>query len=238
MKISIVIPAYNEEERIVNGIREVQKYLAKKPWEHEIIVVDDGSKDKTAALVKEMMQKDKRVKLFRNVPNRGKGYSVRRGMLAAKGDYVLFTDADMSTPMRELDEFLKHMAEYDIAIGSRNLAQSRIMIKQPKFRQMLGKTFPFIVRTLLRLPIKDTQCGFKLFSRKAANDVFSRQRLERFAFDAEVLFIALRLGLRIKELPVEWTNDPRSKVRVFRDSFRMLRDVVRVWRNAAAGRYR
>ncbi|MEM4247536.1 MAG: glycosyltransferase family 2 protein [Candidatus Woesearchaeota archaeon] len=237
MKISVVIPAYNEEKRLPNALKQVQNYLKRKNWDYEILVVDDGSRDRTKNIVKAAMKNNRRIKLLEHGPNRGKGYSVRQGMLSAKGDWLLFTDADMSAPMREFDKFLKYMKDYDIIIGSRNLAQSQITIKQPKFRQLAGKTFPFVVRVLLALPIKDTQCGFKLFSKKVAKDVFSKQRLERWAFDAEILFIAYQCGYRIKEVPVEWANDPASKLRFFRDSWRMFCEILRVRKNAFLGYY-
>jgi dolichyl-phosphate beta-glucosyltransferase len=237
MKISVVIPAYNEEKRLPNALRQVQRHLDRKGGDYEILVVNDGSRDSTQKVVKEAMQKNKRIKLLENGRNRGKGYTVRHGMQKAKGDWVLFTDADMSTPIRELDRFMEHTKDHEIIIGSRNLSQSQITVKQPKFRQLAGKTFPFVVRVLLALPIKDTQCGFKLFSRKAAKELSSMQRLERWAFDAELLFIANRRGYKIREVPVEWANDPASKLNIVGDSWRMFCEILRVRKNAALGYY-
>ncbi len=237
MNISIVIPVYNEENRINKTLDKIRHFLSNHRLSDEVIIVDDGSTDATYTIVSDYAKRNKNVRIIRNDQNKGKGFSVKRGVLAATGDTILFTDADLSTPIEELKIFLPHLNKHDIVIASRGLERSRIIVKQPKFRQLLGKIFPFIVQLLLRLNIKDTQCGFKLFRAAAAKEIFSRQRLDGFAFDAEVLFVAKKLGYRIKEIPVEWANVGGSKVKVIRDPFLMLFDVFRVWTYGILGAY-
>jgi len=183
LSISVVIPAYNEEKRIGRTLKAIQKYLDKKKHDYEIIVVDDGSNDKTIEVAKSFSSKNKRIKILKNKENRGKGYSVKTGMLAAKKKYVLFSDADLSTPIEELEKFSKFKEKYDIIIASRALKQSNIKESQPFYRVLMGKTFNLIVNLVLFLGIHDTQCGFKLFSRKSAQEIFKKQTFERFSFD-------------------------------------------------------
>ncbi len=233
--ISIVIPAYNEEKRINKTIQLILKYLKKRGFDYEIVVVDDGSKDKTIQTVSQI--KENNLTILKNIPNRGKGYTVRRGMLEAKKDLILFTDADNSTPIEELDNFLKYINNYDIIIASRNMKESDIKIKQPLIRSTLGKIFPLLVKLIAVKGIKDTQCGFKLFKKEAAKKIFEKQTMERFAFDVEILYIARKYKLNIKELPVVWINDEGSKVDPIKDSISMFLDLLKVKVNDWKGLY-
>jgi dolichyl-phosphate beta-glucosyltransferase len=238
MHISVVIPAYNEEQRLPKTLQSIVRYLEKKKHEYEIIVVNDGSKDKTAAVVQTFAKKNSRVRLLNNPHNLGKGGTVRRGMLAAKKEWVLFTDADNSTSIEMLDRMQPFLKDHDIIIGSRNVKTSDIAIKQGWFRKTAGKTFPLIVRLLLVRGIKDTQCGFKLFRRSIVKDLCSRQQLSGWAFDAELLYLAQKDELRIKEIGIVWKNDASSKLHFVRDSYRMFRDVLKIKMNDWRGRYR
>jgi len=225
--LSIAIPAYNEEKRIGKTLERVRKFLAAKNYEWEIIVVDDGSRDKTAEAAAGL--NDGRISVIRNSSNRGKGYAVRRGVLDAAGEVVLFSDADLSTPIEELDRMLVWMDRgYDVVIGSRAAAGAFIELYQPWYRVALGKAFNLLVRAFLLDGFEDTQCGFKCFRREAGRAVFSRTRINGFAFDVEALLIARRLGCRIKEMPVRWRNSPESKVSVVGGSLGIFTDLVRI----------
>lgn len=224
--LSIVIPAYNEERRIGGTLESIARYLHRKPYRAEVIVVDDGSSDATVSVARKAPGSPA---ILCNEQNRGKGYSVRRGALEAAGEVVLFSDADLSTPIEEaekLDEALRQGA--DVAIGSRALPASDIQIHQPFYRERMGKTFNLLVRLFVFPGISDTQCGFKAFRREAAREVFSRQTLPGFAFDVEILYIARRLGYTVREVPVIWRNSPETKVGALRDSIRMFSDILKV----------
>jgi dolichyl-phosphate beta-glucosyltransferase len=228
MDLSIIIPAYNEEKRIAPTIARIKEYLLQQSqisnW--EILVIDDGSKDSTRKIVEEAIAKDARIKINPLRQNRGKGFSVREGALLSRYDTVLFSDADLSTPIEELDRFIPKMPEYDIIIGSRALQESNIEKHQPFYREFIGKSFNKLVRLITGLKIHDTQCGFKLF--KNCRSIFERQKIERFSFDVELLYLAHREGKKILEMPVTWINDERSKVSAVKDSYRMFRDLIRI----------
>ena len=233
--LSIIIPAYNEETRLPNTLLAITNYLAQGHWEFaEIVVVDDGSRDRTVEVAESYAANGVPVRVLRNPGNRGKGYSVRRGMLDAKGEWMLLTDADLSTPIEELDK-LWHSLEYEpaeIAIGSRALNRSLIGTHQTAFREKSGQFFNWCMRRILKLRFADTQCGFKLFRADAARELFRRQKLQRFGFDAEVLFIGRKLGCSILEIPVRWNNVEGSKVGLMGGATAFL-DLVRVrWYNA------
>jgi dolichyl-phosphate beta-glucosyltransferase len=238
--LSIIIPAYNEETRLPSTLRTVTAWLAARQWGFcEVIVVDDGSRDRTAAVAEEFTKNVPCLRVVRYPGNRGKGYAVRTGMLEAKGEWVLFSDADLSSPIEEFDK-LSAAADRDsaaIAIGSRALDRSLIGVHQPLFRERAGQIYNLAMRTALRLDLADTQCGFKLYRRDAARAVFSRQKLERFSFDAEVLFIARKLGFRITEIPVRWNNVEGTKVGMFNGAQSFL-DLITIRVNAARGDYR
>ncbi|APG25734.1 dolichyl-phosphate beta-glucosyltransferase [Syntrophotalea acetylenica] len=236
--ISIVVPAYNEEKRLQLTLpalfNQIKEYFSR----FEIVVVDDGSTDRTADIVMSFARKHERVRLIRYEQNRGKGCAVRTGVLAAKGDLILFSDADLSTAFEEvlkLREALETGA--DVAIGSRATRQTVIEKRQPLYRVVMGKTFNKFVQLLATPGIFDTQCGFKLFTRAAAMDLFRDCRIDGFGFDVEVLFLARKRGLVIREIGVRWLNSPDSKVHPVIDSARMLRDLLVIRRNALRGDY-
>jgi glycosyltransferase involved in cell wall biosynthesis len=232
--LSIIIPAYNEAKRIPASLVKVREYLSTARWEFaEVVVVDDGSTDDTVQVAR-----DAGVRVLQNPGNRGKGYSVKHGMLEARGEWALFTDADLSSPIGELEK-LWSAAERDgaqIAVGSRAVDRSLVGVHQPMLREATGRVFNVAMRLVTGLPFKDTQCGFKLVQTSAGREVFSRQRLDGFGFDVEVLFIARRLGLRAVEVPVRWDNVEGTKVSLLL-GFTAFLDLLRVRRNALLGKY-
>jgi len=238
--ISIIVPAYNEQSRLPDTIRRIEDYLSQADWEfHEIIVVDDGSTDATADCAEEFARMNSNVRVLRNPGNRGKGFAVRHGMLEARGEWRLFSDADLSAPIEEIEK-LWCAVDRDkalIAIGSRALDRSLIGVHQPGFRETAGKFFNAVMRIAIGLKISDTQCGFKLFRGDVAKELFSRQRLERFGFDVEVLFIADLRGYRIAEVPVRWNHVEGSKVSVF-NGLQAFLELAEIWANTIWGRYR
>lgn len=234
--ISIIIPAFNEEKRIKKTLDAIIKYLNVKKFDYEIIVVDDGSKDNTVKIVKSFT--DKKVRYLSNKVNQGKGASVRKGILAATKELVLFSDSDLATPIEELTNFLGLIDKgHDIVIGSRNLKDSDVKVEQPKYRELLGKAFPFLVNIITIGGFKDTQCGFKLFRINAAQKIANLQTLNRFSFDVEMLFIAKKLGLKIKEVPVIWMDQKESKVNPLKDAPKMLLDLFKIRYNDLIGKY-
>lgn len=239
--ISIVIPAYNEEKRLPTTLDSVLAFVNGREWDDiEVLVVDDGSKDQTAELIGEYARRHPQVRLLKNPGNRGKGYSVRHGMLEARGEWRLFSDADLSAPIEELPKLFEaaQRTGYEVAIGSRALDRSLIGIHQSKFRETAGRFFNVLVQAGTGLRLWDTQCGFKLFRGDVAEQVFRRQRIERFGFDVEVLFIARKLGYRIAEVPVRWNHVEGTKVSMFSDSADMFLDICRVRMNQVRGQYR
>jgi len=237
--LSIIIPAYNEEARLPSTLLAITKFLAGSEWSPaEILVVDDGSSDRTAQVAGEFAATGCPVRVLRNPGNCGKGYSVRRGMLQGKGDWLLFTDADLSTPINELHKLWSALAEGQaaVAIGSRALDRSLIGVRQPLFRERAGQLFNWCMQRLLRLPLCDTQCGFKLFRRDAARAIFERQTLDRFSFDAEALFLARKLGYPVREVPVRWNDVLGSKVSLLSGA-RGFADLLRVRLNDLLGIY-
>lgn len=238
-KYSIVIPAYNERARIIATLESVVNTVRAEHWDAEVIVVNDGSTDETAALVLAFAQKAPEVKLMQNPRNCGKGYSVRSGLLHAQGEIVMFTDADLSAPIDEANRLFAAIEQEgaDIAIGSRWLATSRQTHRQPLYRQFFGRCFNALTRMIMRLPFADTQCGFKAFTRSAAQTIFQLQTIERWGFDPEILFIARKRGYRIREVPVSWAHDARSRISYLRDGLQMLKELAIVRWNALLGRY-
>lgn len=238
----MVIPAFNEERRLPSSLDAVLSYLTEKRNEMtaEVLVVNDGSTDGTSAVTQSFAGREIPVRLLNNPGNRGKGYSVRHGMLEAKGDWVLFSDADLSAPIAELDKLLAAARndDYQIVIGSRALDRSLIGVHQSTLREWAGRLFNLIMRAIIGLPFWDTQCGFKLYSGAAAREIFRRQRIDGFGFDAEALFIGRKLGYRILEVPVRWNHVEGTKVRMTRDSVNMFFDLARTRWNQLRGRYR
>ena len=242
--LSIIVPAYNEERRLPDALERIGAYLAEKGLDAELIVVDDGSRDGTARIVEEArlpgLSAAGRLRLIRNRGNRGKGHSVRRGVLDARGIWVLFTDSDLSTPIEDFEKLYKRATAggHDIVIGSRGLPDSNIELYQPFHRVFMGQTFNRIVRLMTGLPFRDTQCGFKLMARERVRSLFERMVVDRFAFDVELLFLAHRAGLSVAEEPITWRDSPRSKVGLLGDPLNMLRDVWKIRRRFARGLYR
>lgn len=240
-ELSIVIPAYNEEKRLPRTLAQLRGYFAREQWaatDLEILVVDDGSIDGTVKVVEEWARQMPSLRVVRNAENRGKGYSVRHGMLEARGRIALFTDADLSSPIEESPKLLAAIAAgNDVAIGSRALDRSLIEIHQSPYRELAGIIFNGFVRLFTGLPFHDTQCGFKAFVREPSRVIFEQQRIEGFGFDPEVLFLAKRHGLRSAEVPVRWAHDPATKVHVIRDSLLMFGDLVYIRWNWLLGRY-
>ena len=235
---SIVIPAYNEAARIGNALQSVVACVRKRGWHAEIVVVDDGSRDQTAEIVRAFAKDHPEVRLLQNPGNHGKGYSVRNGILHSLGEVVMFTDADLSSPIEEADGlFAAIAAGADIAIGSRWLESSRQTIRQPFYRQFFGRCFNGVTRFIMGLPYADTQCGFKAFTRAAAQTIFQLQTIERWGFDPEILFIARKRGFRVEEVPVSWAHDERTRISYLKDGTRMLQDIAIVRWNAILGRY-
>lgn len=227
-KLTVVIPAYNEAERIGPTLDRVIAWLAEHVRDYEVVVVDDGSTDNTTEVVARRMLHSHRVRILRNPGNRGKGWSVRRGMLEGEGDHLLMTDADLSTPIEELRHLAPLISEHDVVIGSRATQGARILRHQPVYREWMGKVFNRMVQAVVLPGISDTQCGFKLFRQEVARDVFSRVTTPGFGFDVEALYVARRLGYTIAEVPVVWIDDPATRVNAVRDSARMAADLVRI----------
>jgi len=239
LNYSFIIPAYNESERLRTSLPKVLDYIRQRRYSAEVIVVNDGSTDDTAAVVRRFAATHPEVRLLENPGNRGKGYSVRNGMLNGHGDILLFTDADLSSPIYETDKLFLAIAEgADIAIGSRWLQRELQTERQPWYRQLYGRLFNFGLKIVLGLPYRDTQCGFKVFSRAAVRTILTRQHIERWGFDPELLFLAAKFKLRTVEVPVEWAHDHRSRINPLRDGVNMGLEMLKIRLNDIRGRYR
>lgn len=229
--LSVVIPAYNEALRLRPTLEKIVAYLRARDFTAEIVVVDDGSSDGTGDLAREVLAGQATYRILRNEPNRGKALSVKRGLLEGHGQVVLFSDADLSTPIEEADKLLAEMRNgADVAIASRQLPGSKLAVHQPWYREIGGRAFGKLNQLVLLPGIPDSQCGFKAFTREAAHAILAHQKLTGWAFDAELLYIARRLGLQIAQVPVTWINDPNSKVKMLTDGMKMVRDLLRVKR--------
>jgi len=231
--LSIVIPAYNESKRIEASIRDLVSFFKSAQYDLEICMVIEKSTDGTADMAKRLVEHEPHFKILANSVQKGKGYAVRTGMLSARGQIVFFMDLDLSTPLAEVFSFLGHFQsnpDTDIIIGSRQHAKSQIIKKQHPLRQKMGQTFNFLVQLFAVKGITDTQCGFKAFRQRTIQPIFTRQKIEGFSFDVEILLIAQKLGYKIDVLPVRWVNSPDSKVRIVRDSIKMFFDLLRMRR--------
>jgi dolichyl-phosphate beta-glucosyltransferase len=237
-KYSIIIPAYNESARLGSTLDRVLSYVSSERWDAEVIVVNDGSRDNTPDLVREYGRKHPYLRLLENPGNRGKGYSVRNGMLNASGELLLFSDADLSSPIEEAPKlFAAIHAGADVAIGSRWLRPELQTQRQSLLRQFYGRAFNVALRILLGLNLKDTQCGFKAFTRDAARKIFPQQQIERWGFDPELLYLARRLKMKIAEIPVAWAHVEGTRISPLRDGLRMFGEVLRIRWNAMTGKY-
>jgi len=226
--LSVVVPVYNEEVRIRKTLSKLTGYLDRRFPQSEILVVNDGSTDKTSEILEEI--EDKLLRVLSNKKNHGKGYAVRQGVLAAKGNIIFFTDADMSTPAQEIGRFMKLMEKekVDILIGSRSVKGTKLKIRQPCYRQNMGKIFNWFVKRLTGLPFEDTQCGFKAFRRAAAEALFKQAKQNGFVFDVELLLLAQRQKMQVREVPVTWVNSPKSRVSPITDSVRMFGQLLEI----------
>lgn len=237
-RLSIVIPAYNESARIEATLARVLECVETRHWDAEILVVDDGSTDNTVAIVQQWMARHPQLHLVKNPGNRGKGYSVRNGLLQSAGDIVMFTDADLSAPIEEATRLLEAIdAGADVAIGSRWLDKQKQTVHQPIYRRFFGRCFNWVTRRIIGLPFKDTQCGFKAFRRDAAQVIFRLQTIERWGFDPEILYIARKLKFTIIEVPVTWGHDERSRISYLKDGMKMLEEMAEIRTNSLRGRY-
>lgn len=235
---SIVIPAYNESARLGASLEKVLAYVHQQRWDAEIIVVNDGSRDNTADIVRQFAAKDPMVKLLDNPGNRGKGYSVRSGMLLAQGRVILFSDADLSAPIEEAPKLLRALeAGADIAIGSRWLRAETQTQRQPLHRQLFGRIFNLLLRMSLGLQFADTQCGFKAFKRAAAQAIFPLQKIERWGFDPEILFLARKMGFKVEEVPVAWGHSGGARINPIVDGAKMFQEMLRVRWYSVSGEY-
>ncbi len=237
--LSLVIPAFNEDRRIGQSLERILSFFRAQSYPFEIIVVDDGSTDRTVEVVRGFAASDPRLRVEPQPQNRGKGEAIRKGMLLAGGKYLFFSDADLSVPIEAVPDFLSRLeAGYDVAVGSRRIAGAVIEVHQPIHRELMGKVFTRLSNLILGLKLKDFTCGFKAFRRDAARELFSRQRLGGWSFDSEILYLAKSKGYRIAEVPVVWRNDEATKVRLGRDVVRSFVDLWNIRINHALGKYR
>lgn len=232
MYLSIIIPSYNEEKRIGSTLEKIESYMDRKGFNYEVLVVDDGSTDQTKSVAIESgLAQNGRLGVLRNEENTGKGFSVKKGVMEANGEYIMFTDADLSTPIDEFDKLLNSVKSgADIAVGSRSVSTSKVAVRQPFYRQTMGKIFNLLIRLILGEDFKDTQCGFKLFKGNIAKSLFRDLTTKGFAFDTELLFLARRRGFKVEEIGVVWKNSPHSTVHPMLSSLQMLWDILRVRR--------
>ncbi len=236
--ISVIIPTYNEERRIGKTLAELRKFLDRQTFSYEVLVVDDGSTDITNKIVDTIARDWPQLKLLSNSVNRGKGAVVREGVLSARGQHILFADADNATPIEQIAKLLPYIEQYPVVIGSRHCPGAKIHIPQARHRAILSRLSNLLIRWLAVPGVYDTQCGFKLFQRLPAQEIFSRVTISRFGFDFEALAIARYLGYPFKEVGIDWYNDSASKVRAGRDALRTLRDLLKVKWNLLRGSYR
>lgn len=226
--LAVIVPAYNEASRIAPTLERLNEYLSAQSYDWEVTVVSDGSTDGTNEQVAQFAASHNGFRLIASTPNRGKGYVVRKGMLEVEGEYLLFSDADLAAPIEELEKLLPEMASHPIAIGSRPLKDSQLEVRQPLYREMLGRASNKLIQLLGVPGIQDTQCGFKLFKNEVAKDVFSRCKLDGFSFDFEALMVARDLGYTIAEVPIRWAHQEGSKVVLWRDAPKALFDLLKL----------
>lgn len=233
--LSIIVPVYNEEKRLEKGISEIIRFINVQKFQTELLVVNDGSTDRTLKLLKRVEHPS--FKLISYNKNQGKGFAIRRGMKEARGDYRLFMDIDLSTPVNEFDEFLPYLNKFDVIIGSRKTKGSEVLVHQSALREQLGSVFTWLSATFLGVSVSDFTCGFKCFSKKAALEIFSLQDLKGWGFDSEIMFLAQKKGFFIKEIPVTWSNDSQTRVVLLKDIFSSLLDLIKIRFNELSGKY-
>jgi glycosyltransferase involved in cell wall biosynthesis len=236
--LSVIIPAYNEEKRLPRTLRDIYEYLKRQNYSFEILVFSDGSTDRTCEIAEEMKKEMENLEIICEKINRGKGYGVRSGMLRAKGEYRLFTDADNSTPIKETEKMWQEFEKgADVVIGSREIKGAILDPPQPWYRRFVGEGFKWLRKIIVGLwEIQDTQCGFKCFRAEVVEKIFPKCKIDRWAFDPEILILAKKAGYKIKEIPVYWRNDPNSKVK-FKTIFNMAKDLLRIRMNLILGKY-
>lgn len=235
LNLSIIIPLFNESKRIHN-LQTVLEYLNRKKISSEIIVVNDGSTDDSLKKL-EGFKHDSKLKIISYSVNKGKGYAIKEGVLKAQGEFILFTDIDLSTPINELDNFLTLTDFYEVIIATRKMSGSKVLTRQLPLRESLGKVFTLLSQLVLGLNVSDFTCGFKLFSRKAGKEIFSKLTINRWGFDSEILFIAKKMGYKIKEVGVSWKNDPLTKVKFPQDAIKSLAELIKIRINDLKGLY-
>lgn len=236
--LSLIIPAFNEETRIGTSLDRILSFLRSQPYSSEVIIVDDGSQDRTRDLIRERYGNQDGVRVYHQPRNLGKGEAVKQGMLLGSGEYLFFSDADLSVPIEMLRLFLTHLESHcDITIGSRQKSGATIEVHQPLYREIMGKTYTKLSNWILDIPIADFTCGFKGFRRRVARELFSRQHLKNWSFDAEILYLAQLKGYQVQEVPVRWRNDERTKVRLWRDVIGSFLGLLQIRFNAFMGRY-
>lgn len=240
MKLSVIIPVYNEAHRLHKNILEKTAFLNTLDFEYELIMVDDGSNDGTLTILEKEAKKNSKIKILTYSPNRGKGYAVRKGMRKSRGEYIFFIDADGSTPIEYLHSMLSklELGEADVVIGSRNLKESNRQVPQPFWRQVLGKIGNILIRKFLSLKVKDTQCGFKGFTREASQKLFSKATINRWGFDFEILVMANTLKLKVVEVPVRWMDSEGSRFQMVGGSITTLLELLQVKLQSLFGKYK
>ena len=238
--LSLIIPAFNEEARIGKSLHRILSFLQRQSYSSEVIIVDDGSQDGTSELVRERFGKDSRIRIHQQSQNLGKGEAVKQGMLLGNGEYLFFSDADLSVPIETLPDFLTHLEDqFDVAIGTRQIAGAAIEVHQPFYREFLGKMYTRLTNWILGLQrVSDFTCGFKGFRRQAARDLFSRQRLKNWSFDAEIIYLAQLKKYRVREVPVTWRDDRATKVRLWRAIFRSFLELLQIRFYDSQGKYK
>lgn len=235
-ELSLVIPVYNEEKRIAKGLREILEFMKTQPYVWELIVVDDGSLDSTRNIAGKMLKDVKNGRIISSI-HTGKGGAIKQGVMNAKGEWVIFLDIDLATPMAELPTFMDARSEYDILIGSRKMEGANVTVHQPKFREFGGKVFTWLTNRIATKGVSDITCGFKLFRTNLAKQLFRKSRLSDWSFDAEILFLAQKTGARIKEMPVVWKDDPNTKVSLVRDTLNAFTGLLKIRFNDLMGKY-
>lgn len=235
--LSVIVPVYNEEKRVEKGLKEILNFLSKQKFSWELILVDDGSTDKTEKIVRKNIAQNKNAQLVSS-RHQGKGGAIKKGVLTSKGKWVLFLDIDLATPMEELTKFRSQIKNFDVLIGSRKMTGARILLHQPKFRELSGKVFTFLTNALVTSGISDITCGFKMYKGRLAKQLFKQSVLRDWSFDAEILFLAQKKKARIKEIAVTWKDDPHTKVNIFQDAFKSFSGLLKIRVNDLRGLYR